>query len=342
MPQGLLSCGRRAAMLAVSASMFGCGGGSSVVTAPATLPVISKDINHEYSYAPASRNVSASSVFATLGNVQNPDKILAGTATRLNGRNASVTLDFGKEVAGTVTLSFAAASDNNQQLGIAFSESSLYIGPSSDRSSGSDLPDGALYASVTGQGSLSTPVDKLRGGFRYLTLFLNSDGWVDMNGVTLSFLAAPAMSDLQAHAGYFHSNDELLNRIWYAGAYTVQLNTIDTKQGRVWPPPPAGWENAVLGSGTGVLVDGAKRDRALWPADLAMGQLRASAWAARAVFTFRSRAVQEFSRKFGSAARQWLSAQERSSTSRPPTSRDYCTLPVCVFFPSVFSNQWWA
>jgi trans-2,3-dihydro-3-hydroxyanthranilate isomerase len=69
---------------------------------------------------------------------------------------------------------------------------------------------------------------------------------------------------------------------------------------------------------------------------------RASAWAARAVFTFRSRAVQEFSRKFGSAARQWLSAQERSSTSRPPTSRDYCTLPVCVFFPSVFSNQWWA
>jgi hypothetical protein len=30
------------------------------------------------------------------------------------------------------------------------------------------------------------------------------------------------------------------------------------------------------------------------------------------------------------------------STSRLPTSRDYCTFRICVFFPSVFSNQWWA
>ena len=46
--------------------------------------------------------------------------------------------------------------------------------------------------------------------------------------------------------------------------------------------------------------------------------------------------------RFGSVVRRCLSAKERSSTSRLPTSRDYCTLPVCVFFPSVFSNQWWA
>ena len=62
----------------------------------------------------------------------------------------------------------------------------------------------------------------------------------------------------------------------------------------------------------------------------------------RVVFAFRSRAVQEFSRKFGSAARRWLSAKERSSTSLLPTRRGYCSLPLCVFFPSVFSNQWWA
>lgn len=263
-------------VLAVIACMFGCGGGSSIVTAPVTPPVVSKDINHQYSYAPISRSVSAVSVFATSGNVQNPSNVISGTATRLNGRNTSVTLDFGKEVAGTVTVSIAAANDTSQQIGISFSESSLYIGLASDRSSGSDLPEGALYANVSAPGTFSTPIDKLRGGFRYLTLFLTSDGWVDLNGVTLTFLASPATFDLQGYAGYFHSNDELLNRIWYAGAYTVQLNTIDSKQGRVWPPPAGGWENnAALGSGTSVLVDGAKRDRAIWPADLAIGQLTA-------------------------------------------------------------------
>ena len=40
--------------------------------------------------------------------------------------------------------------------------------------------------------------------------------------------------------------------------------------------------------------------------------------------------------KFGSVVRRWLSAKERSSTNRLPTSRDYCTFPLCVFFPSVF------
>jgi hypothetical protein len=72
---------------------------------------------------------------------------------------------------------------------------------------------------------------------------------------------------------YFKSNDELINRIWYAGAYTVQLNTIDPHQARVWPPPAVGWENdAVISDGSSVLVDGAKRDRTIWPGDLGISQ----------------------------------------------------------------------
>ena len=78
------------------------------------------------------------------------------------------------------------------------------------------------------------------------------------------------MSDLRAYPNYFYSDDPLLNRIWYAGAYTVQTNIIAADQGRVWPAPSIGWDNgATVGElGDSVLVDGAKRDRTIWPGDL--------------------------------------------------------------------------
>ena len=60
-----------------------------------------------------------------------------------------------------------------------------------------------------------------------------------------------------------------LNRIWYAGAYTVQTNTIDPAQGRTWPAPDALWSNTgLVGTGASILTDGAKRDRTVWPGDL--------------------------------------------------------------------------
>jgi hypothetical protein len=35
------------------------------------------------------------------------------------------------------------------------------------------------------------------------------------------------------------------------------------------PAPPSGWaNNASCGSGTSILVDGAKRDRVIWPGDM--------------------------------------------------------------------------
>ena len=57
-------------------------------------------------------------------------------------------------------------------------------------------------------------------------------------GVSLQFTAAPAIVAQSLSEHWLRScSDELLNRIWYAGAYTVELNLIDPSQGRVWPPP---------------------------------------------------------------------------------------------------------
>jgi Bacterial alpha-L-rhamnosidase 6 hairpin glycosidase domain len=219
-------------------------------------------------YSPTSRTLAPTAVFTTTGTVSNPASVLSGQSTRLTGNGSSVTLDFGKEVGGIVTLTFAGASDASESVGLAFTESNLNVGENSDWSSDGGQ-DGAIYAAVTGAGTYTMPSDKLRGGFRYLTLFLNSSGWVDIDGVSLAFTAAPGNADPAAYPNYFCSNDTLLNKIWYAGAYTVQLDSIAPTQGRVWPAPSSGWENdAVVGVGTEVLVDGAKRDRSVWPGDM--------------------------------------------------------------------------
>ncbi|MFD9001552.1 trehalase family glycosidase [Streptomyces sp. NPDC059582] len=220
-------------------------------------------------YSPTSRTLKPTAVYSTSRNVANPQNVLSGQPTRISGSRSAVTLDFGKEVGGLATLSFGVASDSGQRIGLAFSESSLYVGTSSDRSSGRDGDDGALYATAAPNGTYTMPTARLRGGFRYLTVFLDTAGWVDLKGVSLGFTAAPGKADPADYANYFHSNDDLLNRIWYAGAYTVQLNTIASDQGRAWPPPATEWDNgATVGVGDSVLVDGAKRDRTVWPGDL--------------------------------------------------------------------------
>ncbi|MFK0153205.1 MGH1-like glycoside hydrolase domain-containing protein [Streptomyces sp. NPDC090493] len=220
-------------------------------------------------YSPSSRTLRPTAVLRTSGSVANPQNVLSGQPTRISGSQSAVTLDFGKEVGGVTTLSFGSASDSGQRVGLAFSESSLYAGNNSDRSSGRDGEDGALYATVSANGTYTVPTAQLRGGFRYVTVFLDTSGWVDLKGVSLAFTAAPGKSDPADYPNYFHSSDDLLNRIWYAGAYTVQLDTIASDQGRAWPPPASAWDNsATVGVGDSVLVDGAKRDRTVWPGDM--------------------------------------------------------------------------
>lgn len=215
-------------------------------------------------FAPASRTVTPTKVFRTTGTVHTH----AGDTT-LTGSGASITFDFGEEVGGLVTVHFGSSSDTGQQLGLAFTESSQYVGTSSDASNGGGGADGASYAPVTPGASWTMPSASLRGGFRYLTLFANSPGTIDVDHVSLAISFAPDMANLRDYDNYFSSSDPLLNRIWYAGAYTVQTNTIAPTTGRVWGPPATGWDNSgTVGVGSEVLVDGAKRDRTVWPGDL--------------------------------------------------------------------------
>ncbi|MCD9021537.1 hypothetical protein [Cohnella silvisoli] len=248
----------------------------SMITIPIFATTASAAVWDQYNLAPTTRTVSPISIYATNGTVQNPNNIITGGAALILGAGSYVVLDFGKEVGGIITVNFPEASSNNESVGLAFSESSDNVGTNSDSSNSAInaglnySTDGAVYASITttGASSYTMPANKLRGGFRYLTIFMNSGGWVHVGQVSLNFTAVPLMSNPSAYPNYFYSNDDLINKLWYSGAYTLQTNTIVPTQGRVWRND-YGWDNsATISGGTSVLGDGAKRDRAVWPGDM--------------------------------------------------------------------------
>jgi hypothetical protein len=189
----------------------------------------------DYNLSPFSRTLAPVAVQRINGGVSSPDQILTGSATTIKGMGSYIVLDFGKEVGGITSLQFGAVSDSAQSVFLAFSESVLYTGPQSDLSTGNGALDGNLSANVTANGTYSVPLERLRGGFRYLTVGLQTSGSVELTGVKIYFTPAPTLPNLRAYRGSFRSNDDLLNRVWYAGAYTVQMDTIDPLQG---PPAP--------------------------------------------------------------------------------------------------------
>ncbi len=185
----------------------------------------------EYILAPSSRTIYPASVYNINGSVSRAVSLLDSPFGNgvFNGVS-SLTFDYGKNIAGIVSLTVASSSSSDAFIGLTYSESSLWVKSEYSDATNNGV-DQILWLHV-GQGPGSYNVDEahVRGGFRYLTLINNSSATVEITNVTVDFTAAP-MQDLQAYAGYFHCNDNLLNRIWYAGAYTNQLCTIDPRHG---------------------------------------------------------------------------------------------------------------
>ncbi|TIA90781.1 hypothetical protein E3P81_03603 [Wallemia ichthyophaga] len=182
--------------------------------------------------------------------------------------------------AGLLSFNYTADSAN-QTVGVAFSESSYYATRSSDMSIGlNGEVDGSLRVELNGTNGTQeqwTADDlHLRGAYRYATLFMATPGTVEVSGLSNQFTAAPQVDEdkLREYSGYFYSDDALLNRIWYAAAYTNQLSTIGAGTSRnTTTTPTSNWNNSELitplSPSDSVLVDGAKRDRTEWPGDFA-------------------------------------------------------------------------
>ncbi|GAA1798312.1 alpha-L-rhamnosidase C-terminal domain-containing protein [Actinomadura chokoriensis] len=260
-----------------------------------------------YVLAPSSRDVKPVKVFKAdprQGSITgSPEGALkkGGASVRLTGAaeragSPLLIVDFGKEVAGHLKVRVKGAS-GNPRLRACFSESVQYMALTPDANDGQGrIAPGCDTANIwngfPGQpytedtDSHALPLDGvklpgtvrdgvLRGGFRYATLFLDGPGSVDIDAISLDFTAAPDQRDLDGYRGHFLSSDDLLNKIWYAGAYTVQINTGAPDTAKKWPYQPGEGDhadNAVPHADpkTSVIYDGGKRDRIVWQGDLAV------------------------------------------------------------------------
>ncbi|KAJ5641822.1 hypothetical protein N7490_005822 [Penicillium lividum] len=234
----------------------------------------------EYILAPRSRDLTALSVYQVNGSVTNANSLTqsSGGTASFNGVS-SVTLDFGKNVAGLVSLDVSSSSSSSAFLSVTFSESSLWISSEYSDATGNSGYDTPLWFNVGKGAGTYTPETKFqRGAFRYLTVASNTSATVVLDALHVSLTSAPDQN-LREYTGWFHSDDELINKLWYAGAYTNQLCTIDPTAGDsitsqtydiVLPAMNVWYNNYTITNGTSTITDGAKRDRLVWPGDMAI------------------------------------------------------------------------
>lgn len=194
----------------------------------------------EYILTPRSRTLVPAQVYKVNGTVKNAAALagtggVSGVAT-FTGPSA-VTYDFGKNVAGIVSFTTGAVDGPGEAIGFGFSESSLYI--SSEGSDATELVgiDELLWFPVSAGTFIAADKAHERGGFRYLSLYHNTSGSTDVTNLTVHFTAIPQVADdeLGKYTGYFHCDDDKVNRVWYAGAYTCELCTIDPTAGNALP-----------------------------------------------------------------------------------------------------------
>ncbi|KAH0083736.1 bacterial alpha-L-rhamnosidase domain-containing protein, partial [Aureobasidium melanogenum] len=224
----------------------------------------------EYILAPKSRTLHPVAVYQDKvnGTITGASSLASdSTGSAIFKGISAVTYDFGVNIGGLVSLTIGNKTDTNQSIAITYSESSQWIsGIACDATQDSGM-DEALWFYPSGPGVVSVDRQHERGGFRYLSLIHNTTGDIEITQVTVEFTPSPTAEDLRNYTGFFHSDDELLNRIWYAGAYTIQGQINSSVPGDT-VAPWSWYANTTIANSSVVLVDGAKRDRLIWPGDM--------------------------------------------------------------------------
>jgi hypothetical protein len=176
----------------------------------------------EYILAPSQRNLSPVSVHRANGTVINAAGVTTSGAggTTFNSVSA-VTYDYSKNIGGLVSFIVSSTSDSDQYIGISFTESSMWISPHGSDATQNIGIDETLWFRIAGPGNYSVEPLHDRGGFRYLNVYHNTTGNVTVSHLNTNFTSMTHFPDdgIGDYTGYFHSNDEKLNRVWYAGMY---------------------------------------------------------------------------------------------------------------------------
>ena len=234
-----------------------------VALASVGTPAVASPSWTAYVEAPPSRIVQPVSVLSTTGDVRNAGALtspsgddVATMTYSLGGTTPTIVLDYGKEIGGYASFDVSSTS-GTPTLRAAYSETLRNLSADGDFTS-QFTPQNTRFDTIPATVPGEFTGANLQGGERYELLTLTTPGTLTLRSVSIHFTGVLGTPD--ALRGYFASSDDLLNRIWYAGVYTVNLNQLVPNTG----PPNSTNGNRRL------LLDGAKRDRSVWSGDVAI------------------------------------------------------------------------
>lgn len=188
------------------------------------LSVLSSAIPYEqYILAPSSRTLYPISVHSTNGSVSNTESLITSSGSSIFQDDSATSYDFGKNIAGVVTLTIGSVSDSEQYIGVTFSESSLWVSNKSCDATADAGKDETLWFKLDDPGRYTAPREKERGGFRYMTLVHNTTGSVEVTGAEVYYTAMPHWEDdaIRNYTGYFNSDGNYIDYVYYERANVI-------------------------------------------------------------------------------------------------------------------------
>ncbi|HEX4221199.1 MAG TPA: alpha-L-rhamnosidase C-terminal domain-containing protein [Pseudonocardiaceae bacterium] len=180
-------------------------------------------------------------VVSTSGTVTNPNGLLHNGSTTITatpgGTAPTVVLDYGQDVGGVPEFGISAET-GTPTMQVGYAEASRFLTPNGDGGRPFESGDSARGDSypISATGLLSNKF--IQGGQRYQEITLTSPGSVTLSFARIRSTVYPAGP--ANYGGYFVSSSDELNKLWYAGAYTLDLNMLP-------PNSPGGYWNIANG-----------------------------------------------------------------------------------------------
>lgn len=184
-----------------------------------------------YVRTPQSATLCPASVVSTSGSVSGAQNLVcggSGTATlslASGGATPSIVLDYGQDIGGVPYFDVRSES-GSPTLQAGYSQSRGFLTPTGDAATPWAEGDPARHDTypVSAPGTITARY--VQGGERYEEITLTSPGTLTLADAGVHYIADRTGAD--GYQGYFVSSSDQLNRIWYDGAYTDQLDSAPT------------------------------------------------------------------------------------------------------------------
>ncbi len=211
----------RAASAASAASAAGAA------SSPSALWPASPDWQR-YVEAPSTRDLHPVAVVSTAGQVTDAQALTSPghgqsatlTRTAADTGPTDIVLDYGKDVGGLPEFTVSSET-GTPTLQAGYSEALSFLTPTGDGGNPFGSGDPVRYDTYTVSGPGPIVNRYVQGGERYQEISLTSLGSVSLSAAEIYY--EPYLGTPSTFRGYFVSSSDELNRIWYDGAYTVNM-----------------------------------------------------------------------------------------------------------------------